>query len=172
MRKTIAFLASGAAATMIVGGVGLASASARPASARPASSAVSGTEHFSLMTTQPTAARYTIIATGVFTAGGTDISGNKTDLVKLPGGTFKVHHGGRFRIVKEQLNKQTCLAVFEARANLTIGGGTGKYKGISGSGTALISQTFIARRSHGACNPNLTPSVSEQTITAKAHVHL
>ena len=154
MRITRITVAGLAAAAMLAGGAGLASASARPAS-----SAISGTEHFSLMTTQPTAARFTIIATGVFTAGGTDISSQTTDLIKLPGGTFKVHHGGRIHILKEQLNRRTCLAVFEARAGLTLGGGTGKYKGISGSGTALISQTFIARRSHGACNPNSTPSV-------------
>ena len=167
MRKTIAVLASAAAATMLVGGLGLASASARTAGP-----AVSGTEHFYLMTTQPSASKYAVIATGVFTAGGTDISGNTTDLVRLPGGTFKVHHGGALHIVKQQLNQKTCLAVFEATASLTVGNGTGKYKGISGSGKAVINEMIIARRTKGACNPNATPLVNEQTITAKATVHL
>ena len=167
MRKIIASLAGGAAATMLIGGVGLASASARPAGP-----AVSGTEHFYLMTTLPSTSRYTIIATGLFTAGGTDISGNTTDLVKLPGGTFKIHHGGAIHIVKQQLNRKTCLAVFDATASFTVGNGTGRYHGISGSGKAAINQMLIARRSKGACNPNLNPVVNEQTITAKGLLKL
>ena len=167
MRKTIAVLASGAAATMLVGGAGLASASARPASP-----AVSGTEHIYLMTTERSASRYAVIATGLFTAGGTDISGSTTDLVKFPGGSFKVHHGGPLHIIKQQVNQKTCLAVFEATTRFTIGNGTGKYKGISGSGKAVIIEQAIARRTKGACNLNLNPAVNEQTITAKAHVKL
>lgn len=167
MRKTMAVLASGAAATMLVSGASLASASARPADR-----AASGTEHFYLMTTQRSASRYAVIATGVFTAGGTDISGSTTDLVKLPGGSFKIHHGTQVHVIKEQLNQKTCLAVFEGTARFTIGNGTGKYKGISGSGKAVISEQAIARRSKGACNLNLNPAVNEQTITAKAHVKL
>jgi hypothetical protein len=166
MRKTIAALASAAAATMLVGGVGLASASTGPA-------AVSGTEHIYLMTTQPSETRYVAIMTGVFTAGGTDVSGSKVDKVELPGGTFKINHSGPLHILKEQVNRTTCLAVFEATATATIGHGTGRYAGISGTAKALINETFIARRnSKGACNPNANPVVNEQTIVAKAHVSL
>jgi hypothetical protein len=168
MRKTIAALASAAAATMLVGGVGLASASVRPAGP-----AVSGTEHIYLMTTQPSGSRYTAIMTGVFTAGGTDISGSKVDKIELPGGTFKVNHSGPFHVLKEQVNRTTCLAVFEATATVTIGHGTGRYAGISGTAKALINDTFIARRnSKGACNPNAKPVVNEESIVAKAHVSL
>ncbi len=167
MRKTIAALIGAATAATMITGAGLAAASARPAS--PSSS---GTEHFNLMTTQPSASTYTVIASGLFTAGGIDISGSTTDTVKLPGGSFKIHHGGPLHIVKQQLNRKTCLANFEATAGLTVGGGTGKYKGISGSGKATINSLFIARRSKGTCNPNLTPVVAEQTITATAHVKL
>jgi hypothetical protein len=168
MRKTIAALASAAAATMLVGGVGLASANVRPAGP-----AASGTEHIYLMTTQPTAARYVAIMTGVFTAGGTDVSGSKVDKVELPGGTFKINHSGPVHVLKEQLNRTTCLAVFEGTATATIGHGTGRYAGISGTAKAVINETFIARRnSKGACNPNANPVVNEQTIVAKAHVSL
>lgn len=156
-----------AAAIMLVGVAGPASASTRPASP-----AVSGTEHFYLMTTQPSTSRYTIIATGVFTVGGTDRSGSKADLIRLPGGTFKIQHGGPFHIVKQQLNQKTCLGRLEATARFTVGNGTGAYRRISGSGKAVISSMFIARRSKGACNPNLNPLVLEQTITAKAHIRL
>jgi hypothetical protein len=164
MRKTIAVLAATTGATVLVTGAGLAAASARPAS--------SGTEHFSLMTTQPSARKYTVIASGVFTAGGVDTSGNTTDTARFANGSFKIHHGGKFKILKEQVNEKTCLAVFEAKASITLGSGTGAYKGISGSGSALINEVAIFRRTKGSCNPNVNPLVNEQTITATAHVKL
>ena len=167
MRKRIAALVGAAATATLISGAGLATASASPSSP-----AVSGTEHFYLMTTQPTATRYSVIATGLFTAGGTDISGRNSDLIKLPGGSFKIHHGGRLHVVKMQLNRKTCLANFVATAGFTVGNGTGVYKGISGSGKAVIKSLFIARRSKGACNANATPVVSQETITATGKVKL
>lgn len=133
-----------AAAVMTVGGTGLAAASASTVQ-RPAAS---GTEHFSLMSTQPNGSKYTIIATGLFTAGGVDVSGSKSDLVKLPGGTFKISHG-QGHVIKQRVNPQTCLAVFVDSAKFTVGSGTGAYKGISGSGKALVSFTGIARKAKG-----------------------
>ena len=92
MHKRIVALVGAATMATLVSGAGLAAASASPASP-----AASGTEHFYLMTTQPSASRYSVIATGLFTAGGTDVSGSKSDLVKLPGGSFKINHGGRLQ---------------------------------------------------------------------------
>jgi hypothetical protein len=149
----------------------LSSAGLASASVRPAAPPRSGTEHFYLMTTQPTASRYAIIATGVFTAGGTDIAGGTTDTVKLPGGTFKVNHGGQPHIIKQQANPATCLELFEARSKITIGGGTGKYARLTGSGSATIKDLAIAGRTKtGACDFNANPVVNEETITAKAKV--
>ena len=144
-------------------GAGVAAASATR-------SASSGTEHFYLMTTQPTAAKYEIIATGVFTASGTDVSGAKSDTVKLAKGSFKVNHSGPFHIIKQQVNPKTCFAVFEARASIRLSGGTGAYKGISGSGSATITDIAIGPKSKGKCNFNATPVANEETITATAHV--
>ena len=162
----------GAAGTVAVAaalcGAGLASASTGAAAPN-----ATGTEHFYLMTTQPSASKYSIIATGVFTTGGVDISGSKTDTVKAKGGTFKIHHGGKFHVIKEELNPKTCLAQFEARVSFTLGGGTGAFKKLSGSGKALISEVAIfSRNSKGACNPNANPVVNEETITATGHVRL
>jgi hypothetical protein len=154
------------AATALTG-VGLVSASASPATA-----AWSGTEFFHLMTTQRTAARYALIANGKFTAGGADISGRTFDLVVLPHGTFKVHHGGRVHVVAESFNHKTCLGSFRATTGISIGRGTGRYKRIRGVGTATISSLFIARRTKGRCNPEATPAVNEQTITATAKIRL
>ncbi|HUC25063.1 MAG TPA: hypothetical protein VMA73_20330 [Streptosporangiaceae bacterium] len=168
MRKTMGAVLGSAAAIVIVGGAGLATAAASPAG-----SAASGTEHFSLMTTQPSASKYVIIAAGVFTAGGTDVSGSKTDTAKFANGTFKVHHGGALHVTKEKVNPKTCLAQFAGTTRITLGGGTGAYKGISGSGTAKISALEVAKRnSKGACNLNSAPASNEETITATVHIKL
>jgi hypothetical protein len=156
-----------AAAAILSSGIGLAAANA--STAAPAKS---GTEHLSLMSTQPSGARAVIIASGVFTAGGVDITGNTTDKVVLPGGTFKIVHKGNPHVVKQSFNPQTCLSDFVGTAPFTITKGTGKYKGISGSGHARITYYFIAKRSKGKCNPNANPAVVEQTIIATGHVKL
>ena len=166
MRKKWIVLASTVAtAGIVVGSLATASASAM-------TPAASGTEHFSLMTTSPSASKYVIIASGVFTAGGVDKAGNTTDTARFANGSFKIHHGGKVKIVKEQLNAKTCLEMFVAKAKFTLGGGTGAYKGISGSGTATISGLAIASRSKGQCNPNANPLHNEETIRATGHVKL
>lgn len=168
MRISKIAVVAAAAATMIASGTGLAVASASTVQR----AAVSGTEHFNLMTTQPSTSKYTIIASGLFTAGGVDRSGNNVDVVKLPAGSFKINHAGPVHVIKQQLNRHTCLMNFAATAKFTVGHGTGAYKGITGSGKALISGLGIARRTKGQCNPNANPLVLEQTITATAHVSL
>ena len=158
------------AAAVIAVAVAASGAAVAAASASATASANSGTEHFYLMTTQPSAAKYEIITTGVFTASGTDISGSKSDTVKLAKGSFKVNHSGPFHVIKQQVNPQTCFAVFEARAGISLSGGTGAYKGISGSGSALITDIAIGPKSKGKCNLNANPVANEETITATAHV--
>jgi hypothetical protein len=168
MRISRITIVGAVAATMIAGGAGLAVASTSTVQ-RPAAS---GTEHFNLMTTQPSASKYVVVASGLFTAGGVDLSGNTVDLIKLTGGTFKINHGSAVHIIKEKFNPKTCLMDFAATAKFTVEKGTGAYKHISGSGKALISGLAIARRSKGQCDQNANPVVSEQTITATAHIKL
>ena len=165
MRKTTAALIT-AATTALATGAGLATASASPT---PAAS--SGTEHFYLMTTSGTSNRSSLIAEGVFTAAGVDIStGPSTDTVQLPGGTFKINHPGGNGNPK--VNPATCFVTYTGTAKFTLSGGTGKYKGIAGSGEAVITIVAIAARSHGACSENANPLAWHQTITGTAHVHL
>jgi len=159
----IAVLAAGTT----LSGVGMATAGASPAVA-----AWQGTEHFDLMTTLPNAARYTVIATGLFTAGGVDFSGRQTDHIVVPGGSFRIYHGTAIHVVSEHFSRQTCFGSFRATARFTVGGGKGSFKGIRGGGSATIRALFIAPRSHGSCSPNSTPAVNEQTITATARIRL
>ncbi len=165
MRRSIAAFAATAGAVVLVTGVGLAAASASPAG-------TSGTEHLYLMTTQPSGAKSELIASGVFTAYGTDIAGSTVDTAHLTGGTFKITHNSGFKILKESVNAKTCFAVFEAKTKFTLGSGTGAYKGISGSGTAIITELEITAKSKGKCNPNVNPVANEETITGTGHVSL
>jgi hypothetical protein len=72
----------------VVAGTGLTAASASQVGA----SVRSGFEHFQIMTTSSTTSRQSIIATGMFTAGGVDHSGARVDTAVFPDGTFKIAH--------------------------------------------------------------------------------
>jgi hypothetical protein len=171
MKHTLSRKLAVAAATISV--VALSGAGLASASASTGTTAASGAEHFYLMTTQPSASKYTIIASGVFTTYGTDTSGNSTDTARVQGGSFKIHHGGNIRILKQSVNPRTCLAQFVAEGSFTLGNGTGAYKKLSGSGKAVITDLGIAPRTKkGTCNLNANPVVNEETITATAHVSL
>lgn len=164
MRKTIAAFIGAAATVTMITGAGVASAAAgHPASTRPA---VTGTQHFQLMTTSATSTKASVIALGsVITAGGVDHQGNKTDTVVFPGGTFKIRHSAGHG--PQHFNPRTCLAVITQRGTYTLGHGTGKYKGISGHGRYLARILFVAaRNSKGNCSERKAPRAFQQIITA------
>jgi len=166
MRKTLAMLASTVAAAGIVAG-GLATASANSAT-----SAASGTEHFYLMTTSATGTTEPVIAGGVFTASGTDHEGSKIDSVVVKGGTFKINHSGK-TTGAPKVNAKTCFFTLNGSTKFTVGGGTGAYKGLSGSGKAVISIVgILGRTSSGACSDSVKPVAWQQTIRATGHVKL
>jgi hypothetical protein len=166
MRKTLAVLASTVAAAGVVAG-GLATASAN--SATPAAS---GTEHFYLMTTSATSSTEPVIAAGVFTASGTDHEGSKIDKVVVKGGTFKINHSGKTSGAPK-LNPKTCFFTFNGSTKFKVQSGTGAYKGLTGSGTAVISIVgILGRTSGGACSDNVKPVAWQETIRGTAHVKL
>lgn len=168
MRVTRIGIVGLAAAAMLASGAGFAAA----ASASPASSVIKGSEHFALMTTQPSASRYVVIATGLFTAGGVDIAGATTDTVKFPTGTFSVHHGTG-HVVRQSLNPLTCLASVVTKVSLTINDGTGQYTGITGSGSAVVtSLAVLTRNASHQCDQTANPQILEQTISANAHIRI
>lgn len=100
-----------------------------------------------------------IIITGAFAARGTtrNLSANIGQVV-TPKGTFKVNlsklnagpgSGG--------VNPKTCSGAFTISAPITLFGGTGAYKGISG--TIKLKTTYAAivpRLANGKCNANAT----------------
>jgi hypothetical protein len=161
-RLLAATAAAAAAGAFALTGVTAASA---------ASPAVSGTEHFQFMTTSPTSSNASIIATGVFTAGGVDHPGRTTDTLVFPTGSFKVTHSKPTGT--QTLNPKTCLLTATQTGTYTISGGTGAYSGISGHGTYQATILAVAARTaQGKCSTTLAPAAWQQVIKASGPVHL
>lgn len=163
MRKTLAAAIGAAAVVAAIGSAGVAGASARPAA--------SGTEHFQLMTTSATSRTSSIIARGVFTAGGTDTqTTNSTDTVTFPSGTFVITHSKGTGT--QHLNPKTCLFQLSLKGTYKLGSGTGAYAKLSGSGTYQLSILAIAAKSAGKCSMKLPPVSWQQVIDASGPVSL
>jgi hypothetical protein len=150
------------AATVAMLGGGAALASPAPAA--------SGTEHLQLMSTSATSNKASIVVTGVFTAGGVDVQGNKSDTVKFGNGSFKIAHSNGTGTQK--FNPTTCLMTIRLHGTYKISDGTGKYKGISGHGTYRLSILGVGARVHGKCSQKAPPTVFQQLINASGPVHL
>jgi hypothetical protein len=131
--------------------------------------ATSGTENFQIISTSATSSTASAIATGVFTAGGVDHQGKKSDTLVFPTGSFKVAHPGK---TKETFNKKTCLGTVTGTGTFKISGGTGAYKTLSGSGTYKVSILFVAASSGGKCSTTAPPVGFQQIINATGQVSL
>ena len=136
-------------ATVAVAAVAAALCLAVPAGASPGRSAVSGTEHFQLMSTSGTSNTASVIATGVFIAGGVARSGTPAGTFVFPAGSFKVVHSKGTGT--QTFNRKTCLLTVNLKGTYKIFGGTGKYAGISGSGKYQLSILAVTARSAGKC---------------------
>lgn len=154
-----------AAGAIAVSGVAVASAASH--TARPAAS---GTEQFQLLNTSPTSSSSSIIARGLFTAGGVDHSGSKVDTAVFPKGTFKITHGKGTGT--QHFNPKTCLMTVSQTGPYTLSGGTGAYAGISGSGTYQVSILVVGARSGGTCSKTAPPVAFQQVIRGSGKAHL
>jgi hypothetical protein len=166
--------ATGTAAAAAVLGLTLP-AGASPAAPHSAAT-VTGTEHFQLLGTSATSNRLSILAWGPFAATGTDIestsnSATGTDVAKVNGGTFKIVH--TFKSEKQSFNPKTCFLSVVGTGVYKLSGGTGAYKGISGSGKFTLTVYAIAPRTKkGACNENANPIGFQQVVDAAGPVKL
>ena len=132
----------------------------------------SGTEHFQLVNTNPANnAPSSIIARGVFTAGGVDHPGSKVDTVVFPNGTFKIAHSNGTGTPR--FNAKTCLFTLALNGTYRLSGGTGAYAGISGHGIYRANIMFVgARNAAGKCSNKLPPTAFQQIIRAHGPIHL
>ena len=138
---------------------------ALPASASPAvSAAPTVNDSIQLMTTSATSNNLGAIEWGsVFTGAGVDHSGNTVDTLVFPGGTYKVRHGTGTGT--QTLNPKTCLLRVNLHGTDTTFGGTGKFRGISGTGTWQASVLAIYARSAGKCSTTRVPLAFQEIIT-------
>jgi hypothetical protein len=129
----------------------------------------SGTQRF-VLTTHSMAETpiYRAVATGVFSATGTAQAASKAAnaplKVTFPNGTLlisQVSPGRESRAV----NTRTCAVAYtETGARYTVATGTGRYKGISGRGTATVKFTGrLPKLSDGKCNEVSAPIAGTTT---------
>jgi hypothetical protein len=136
-------------------------------------SATTGTESFSLIdATTPKNPGFSVIATGAFVAGGTAIiPSNGVLKLRFPDGTITLHTGKKPKVTTMH---QTATACIETQTNtgghFTIAGGTGAYRGITGSGRATLHSTFIEQVVHGQCASAF--SAVQAIITANGSISL
>jgi hypothetical protein len=158
-----------AAIAAVAGSVTLALTGLSAASASPARSAASGTEHFQFVVLHNVG--FTpVIMHGVVLASGTDYEGNNTDVLKFPGGSFKLNHVETSG--SEPLNPKTCLGQTVNIGTYKITGGTGKFKGISGHGTYHFTELIITKKVNGICRTDLPFKAFQQIIYASGPMSL
>jgi hypothetical protein len=161
MRTKLAAGITAISAVTIIGGAGIATASASPGGAR--------TEQLRIMNTKATSARLSVIATGAFTSGGYVIPAAATDIVVFPSGTFQLRHVTHH--VTAGGNPRTCLLTETLRGTFTIGHGTGKYVGIRGSGKFVTSIVAVTTKNHaGRCTHVNAPATYQEITTASGTV--
>jgi hypothetical protein len=169
MRKTHFRLLMAAGSMLAAGAITLSGTIA--ATAAPSSSSASGIEHFQFMSTSATATRDTVIAHGVFTAGGVDITtSNTTDTLKFPDGKIRLRHSPGTG--PQSFNRHTCLFTVHQHGTYRLLSGTGKYAGISGHGRYRLDILAVGARSHGKCTQKKPPVTFELIVRASGPVHL
>ena len=133
------------------------------------SAGVTGTENFQIMSTSATSSTASVIAAGVFTAGGVDHTGNKVDTFVFSNGSFKVAHSGPSTA---HLNPKTCLLTIVGHGTFKLSGGTGAYAKISGAGTYKLNILAIAAKVAGKCSMKKAPTAFQQVVKASGKVSL
>jgi len=157
-----------------VAAAAIATAAALAITGPAAATTTTGNEHLSLINTQTNGSaplHYSAIATGAFIAGGTAIIDSKagTGTLRFQGGTIALK-------IKTGATKSTghpgCLLIETGPAAYTIVGGTGIYKGITGSGNSQGTATFVGATVDGKCSNNTQADAIQIITTASGPVSL
>jgi hypothetical protein len=129
-------------------GVAAVAAMALMGSAGPAAAATTGRQTFSIVSQDDKA---TVTASGPISGTGKDVVVNDTTdkFVFSKGNVTVVHTPGSSH---ESFNPQSCTGTFTERGTFQITGGTGKYKGATGSGTYDARGTFVGTQTPDGCS--------------------
>ena len=156
-------VAAAGTAVVLAGPAGASSLAPRTAPA------VTGTEHFQIMTTSGTATKLSLIMYGLFTAPGVDHVGTPAGTFATAGGTFEVKHS--VPVGPQTFNAKTCLYTDNGHGTYTIMDGTGTYKGISGHGKYTVTVLDIQPRTKGGtCDQKAAPTAFQQVIDGNGPV--
>ena len=165
---------AGAVATVAAVAVsGVMTASAAPTGTHPtgARGAVSGTEHFQMMTTSGTGSTGSVIASGVFTAPAVDHEhSSNTSTFTFSNGTILIKHSNGTGT--QHFDPKTCLLTINEHGTYKLVSGTGAYAGITGSGKYQLSILAIGASSGGTCSKTKPPVAFHQVINASGRVSL
>ena len=150
----------------------LAVAIAAAAPAVSIATAHTATEHFSLIdtSTNPTPV-FSVIATGAFTdAGSATVPTKGVFVLHLSAGTITLHTQKKAAQGTKTETATACIQTQTMHGGYTISGGTGAYKGITGSGRAALVATFVEQVSKGTCASSFT--AVQAILTASGPVTL
>lgn len=147
---TSMFRTAAAVLTVLVAAATAGGANAAAASGAPAHASRHGAERLVFVGTSTKPGLFSVIATGLFTDGGTiNIFSPEPDL-RLGSGTFKFHD--KDGPGKSELNRATCLRTITGRGTYRLSHGTGKYAGFTGSGRfTTIGRAVYPRKANGTC---------------------
>jgi len=149
MRKMLAALIGAAATVTMITGAGVAAAGpVHPASAHHA---VTGTEHFQIVSATISGKRSPVVIYGAFNDRGVDVTtGQTTDRFVFPGGSFRVTHKNTSS--HQHFNTRTCAGTFRQAGTYTLSHGRGKYAGISGHGHFALRGLIVNRHTAHGCS--------------------
>jgi hypothetical protein len=158
MRKvTVIATAAAAAAALAVANLAAATSTTK-------------TETFTAITTNPGSGVASLIATGGFTAGGTDVIDKKhMETFHFANGKFTLVIGkpGSKHV---SLNPTTCLYTKTGSGTYTLTDGTGAYQGISGSGKISFTLRAVYALVKGKCPSSDQPGGNVSTQTAIQYI--
>lgn len=162
MRRAPAKLIAIVVAVLTASGTGIAAASAQPSA--PASHRA--TEHFTFMLTSKTGVG-SIIATGLFTDGGTMnlFTQGPSAEMKLGGGTIRLTTR-KISHQSSKIDQATCLGNLSERGTYKLSHGTGRFAGIHGSGQFTVTDRVVQHhKRNGGCATNRDPLAIQAIIT-------
>jgi hypothetical protein len=160
MRKILAAAGALSAAAVIT-------SSSLPAASAAASHA-SGMESFRLVSGVLSGAG-SVVATGVFTAGGRTNLNTPVGVLHFPHGSAKAFPHATATVT--QVNRHTCLMTIVQRGTYRLGHGTGRYAHLTGHGRYVAHILAVLNRTKkGRCSQSKRPQALQQVINAHGPV--
>ena len=158
--------------TIILAAGALASAAAIAITGAASATTASKNERFTLVSTSTSPdPAYSVIATGAFADGGTAKKTKAGLALRFPDGTITLDIKKGHKKIVPIVSANACLQTQTSAGTFTVAGGTGAYKGISGSGRTSNSATAVERLVHGACATNYSAAQVIGTATGPVRLH-